>query len=143
MPGMLMATNSGRNAATRAPRNDTGAMISGGCPSTRAAARGFSRRRAASRSHGAFTRPPRRLRRAAGSPSRRRGRRAEGLLGHPREGRLGHRLVVLDEAVAEVDDAAGVVRDVVLVRDDEERVPAAVELLEQPHDLLARRRVEV
>src|SRR3989441_9290879 len=54
-----------------------------------------------------------------------------------------HPLVALDLAVAQVDLAAGVRRDVVLVGDQEDRLALVVQLLEQPHDLLARRRVEV
>src|SRR3989441_139101 len=52
-------------------------------------------------------------------------------------------LVALDLAVAQVDLAAGVRRDVVLVGYQEDRLALVVQLLEQPHDLLARRRVEV
>src|SRR6266498_5962453 len=52
-------------------------------------------------------------------------------------------LVALDQAVAQVDLAVRVRRDVVLVGHQEDRLPGRVQLLEQAHDLLARGRVEV
>src|SRR5438045_3328098 len=52
-------------------------------------------------------------------------------------------LVRLDPAVADVDGAMGMVGDVALVGDHDDRVALAVQLLEQPHDLLAGGGVEV
>src|SRR5437762_14261732 len=52
-------------------------------------------------------------------------------------------LVRLDLAVADVDGAMRVVRDVALVGDQDDRVALAVQLLEQPHDLLPGGAVEV
>src|SRR5690606_29934776 len=51
--------------------------------------------------------------------------------------------VLLDQAVPQGDDALGVCGDVVLVRDQHDRLPVAVQLLEQRHDLLARLAVQV
>src|SRR5690606_3116920 len=48
-----------------------------------------------------------------------------------------------DQAVPQGDDALGVCGDVVLVRDQHDRLPVAVQLLEQRHDLLARLAVQV
>src|SRR5262245_65569130 len=52
-------------------------------------------------------------------------------------------LVRLDLAVADEDRAVRVVRDVALVRDQDDRVALIVQPLEQLHDLLAGGRVEV
>src|SRR5262249_53899505 len=58
-------------------------------------------------------------------------------------GMSGPPLVALDLSVADVDRAVRVLRDVALVGDDDDGVAVLVQLLEQPHDLLARGRVEV
>src|SRR5262245_14220602 len=58
-------------------------------------------------------------------------------------GMSGPPLVALDLPVADVDRAVRVLRDVALVGDEDDGVAVLVELLEQPHDLLARGRVEV
>src|SRR6266511_3657067 len=54
-----------------------------------------------------------------------------------------HLLVALDDAVAQVDLAAGVRRDVMLVGDQHDRLAGPEQLLEQSHDLFAGGRVEV
>src|SRR5262245_13391070 len=49
---------------------------------------------------------------------------------------------VLDSAVPEPDDPPGHPRDVSLVRHHDHGDPVAVDLLEKPHDLHRRRRIE-
>src|SRR5262245_35666696 len=58
-------------------------------------------------------------------------------------GMSGPPLVALDLAVADVDRPVRVLGDVALVGDDDDGVAVLVKLLEQPHDLLARGRVQV
>ncbi len=48
-----------------------------------------------------------------------------------------------DLSVADVDDAVRVLRNVVFVRDENDGVALAVQVLEQRHDLLARFRIQV
>src|SRR5687767_7495260 len=55
----------------------------------------------------------------------------------------GAALVAFDPAVADVDGAEGVVRDVPLVGDEDDGVALGMETLEQAHDLVARGRVQV
>src|SRR5450759_1090704 len=55
----------------------------------------------------------------------------------------GHRAVFDDFAVAEPDDPPGELRDVLLVRDEDDGLSVVVQLLEDGHDLLGRLRVEV
>src|ERR1035437_3422930 len=57
-------------------------------------------------------------------------------------GPRGIRPVVEDQPVADPDDPPHPLGDVLLVRDDDDRVPLGVQLVEEPDDLLARRRVE-
>src|SRR6266446_4560915 len=52
-------------------------------------------------------------------------------------------LVALDLAVPDVDGAMGVLGDVALVGDEDDRVAVLVELFEQAHDLLPGGRVQV
>ena len=52
-------------------------------------------------------------------------------------------LVLFHFAVADVDDAVRVQRDVVLVRHQHDCIALLVEALEQPHDLVAGGRVQV
>src|SRR5262249_20987792 len=58
-------------------------------------------------------------------------------------GMSGPPLVALDLPVADVDRPVRALRDVALVGDEDDGVAVLVELLEQPHDLFARGRVEV
>src|SRR5271169_5704879 len=58
-------------------------------------------------------------------------------------GRDGLPLVALDLAVADVNHAIGVIGDVTLVGHEDDGVALLVQLRKEPHDVLARRGVEV
>ena len=45
--------------------------------------------------------------------------------------------VVSDHAVADVDDAVRVLRDIVFVRDHKDGIALAVQMVEERHDLIA------
>ncbi len=51
--------------------------------------------------------------------------------------------ITFDAAVAQAHDAPGVIGDVGLVGDDDERMTARVQFVEQMHDLLAGTRIEI
>src|SRR5690606_2697719 len=121
---MLSATKSGRNAATKASKENT----DGGGRRARAFIRC---------AQGPVPAAPRL---AKPSPPL---RRLQCLDLQAGQERTLHALVPLDDTVAEADDAAGVPCDVLVVRDHEERGAEPVERLEEAHELLSRRRVEV
>ena len=52
-------------------------------------------------------------------------------------------LVLVDATVEDVQNAVRVLGDVVLVRHQDDRIPLAVEMVEQPHDFLRRLRIEI
>ncbi len=49
-----------------------------------------------------------------------------------------HGLVGSDLAVADENDAVRMLRDIVLVRNQNNRISLPVQILEEPHDLVAR-----
>src|SRR5437868_11527424 len=58
-------------------------------------------------------------------------------------GSVGDGLVTLDLTVPDMDDAMSVERDVVFVGDEDDRVALVVQALEERHNLVAGRGVEV